>query len=195
MEIRTAERRVLRDGVPQALGARAFDLLLVLIELRGQVVSKDELLRRVWPGLVVEENNLTVQMTALRKAIGATAISTVPNRGYQLTATLAKLASLPDEAQGNLPTATTRLFGRAADLAAVSALLATERMVTLTGAGGIGKSRLSLQAAEAAASTYADGAWLVELAAVAEPTAVGHAVAGALGVASQPGKTIEQSLT
>ena len=65
---------------------------------------------------------------------------------------------------------------------------------SLTGAGGIGKSRLSLQAAEAAASTYADGAWLVELAAVAEPTAVGHAVAGALGVASQPGKTIEQSL-
>ena len=67
-------------------------------------------------------------------------------------------------------------------------------MVTLPGAGGIGKSRLSLQAAEAMAPAYADGAWLTELAAVSEPTSVGHAVAGALGVALQPGKTIKQSL-
>ena len=55
---------MLRDGVPQPLGARAFDLLLVLVAQRGQVVTKDELLRRVWPGLIVEEDNLTVQMTA-----------------------------------------------------------------------------------------------------------------------------------
>jgi DNA-binding winged helix-turn-helix (wHTH) protein len=74
---------VLRAGVPQALGGRAFDLLLALIERRGEVLSKDELMRRVWPGLVVEENNLTVHMSALRKAIGPAAISTVPGRGYQ----------------------------------------------------------------------------------------------------------------
>ena len=60
VEIRPAERRVLRAGVPQALGGRAFDLLLALIERRGEVLSKDELMLKVWPGLVVEENNLTL---------------------------------------------------------------------------------------------------------------------------------------
>ncbi len=84
VEVRADERRVLRGGIAQPLGSRAFDLLRLLIERRGQVVTKDELMPWVWPGLVVEENNLTVQISALRKAIGAKAIRTVPGRGYQL---------------------------------------------------------------------------------------------------------------
>ena len=66
-EVRPAERHVLIGGVPAALGARAFDLLLALIERRERVVDKSELFDVVWPGLVVEENNLQVQMTSLRK--------------------------------------------------------------------------------------------------------------------------------
>jgi DNA-binding winged helix-turn-helix (wHTH) protein len=66
VEIRPAVRRVLRAGVPQALGGRAFDLLLALVERHGQALSKDELMRRVWPGLVVEENNLAVHLPAGR---------------------------------------------------------------------------------------------------------------------------------
>lgn len=85
-EIRPAERRVLtRAGEVLPIGARAFDLLLVLIEQRDRVVGKDELLSRVWPGVVVEENNLTVQISALRKLLGAEAIATVPGRGYRFT--------------------------------------------------------------------------------------------------------------
>ena len=138
VEIRPAERRVLRAGVPLALGGRAFDLLLALIERRGEVLSKDELMRQVWPGLVVEENNLTVHMSALRKVIGPAAISTVPGRGYQFTGEVAAVAD-PDAAPvGNLPAQATRLLGRDADLAAVVAELGTARMVTLTGVGGIG---------------------------------------------------------
>ena len=84
-ELRPAERTLLVDGQPAVLGSRAFDLLMVLVESRERVVSKGELLDRVWPGLVVEENNLQVQVSALRKLLGAQAIATVPGRGYQFT--------------------------------------------------------------------------------------------------------------
>ena len=71
------------DGQPAVLGARGFDLLLCLIEHRERVVGKDELLALVWPDLVVEENNLNVQVSALRKLFGANAITTVAGRGYR----------------------------------------------------------------------------------------------------------------
>ena len=84
-EVRPAERRVLLHGQPVGLGARAFDLLLVLIEQRERVVGKDELIARVWPGMVVEENNLTVQISSLRKVLGNAAIATVAGHGYRFT--------------------------------------------------------------------------------------------------------------
>ena len=74
---------MLVDGQPAWLGARAFDLALVLLEHRERVLGKDELLSLVWPGVVVEENNLTVQISALRKLFGAAAIATVAGRGYR----------------------------------------------------------------------------------------------------------------
>lgn len=82
-ELLTAERRLLDGGVPVSLGSRAFDLLATLVEHRDRVVSKNELLRLVWPGVVVEENNLTVHMSTLRKVLGADAVSTVTGRGYR----------------------------------------------------------------------------------------------------------------
>jgi TolB-like protein len=84
-EVQSGERRLLNAGQPVALGARAFDLLLCLIGQRGRVVPKDELMAQVWPGVVVEENNLTVQVSTLRKLLGSDAISTVPGRGYCFT--------------------------------------------------------------------------------------------------------------
>jgi adenylate cyclase len=84
-ELRPAERALFVGGQPAALGSRAFDVLMLLVESRERVVSKGELLDRVWPGLVVEENNLQVQVSALRKLLGAQAIATVPGRGYQFT--------------------------------------------------------------------------------------------------------------
>jgi DNA-binding response OmpR family regulator len=65
------ERQLLADGAPVELGTRAFDLLLVLLEADGSLVTKEELLRQVWPGIVVSEENLKVQVSALRKALGA----------------------------------------------------------------------------------------------------------------------------
>lgn len=76
-EVRPAERRLLAAGVPAALGNRAFDVLVCLIEHRDRLVTKQELLEAAWPGLVVEENNLSVQVSALRKILGAGAVATV----------------------------------------------------------------------------------------------------------------------
>ena len=81
-------RRLFADGTPVALGGRAFDLLLTLIEAKGEIVSKEQLMRRVWPGTIVEDNSLQVQISALRKALGhdaALLITTVPRRGYCFT--------------------------------------------------------------------------------------------------------------
>ena len=84
-QILVAERRLQVDGQTVALGSRAFDLLAALVARRERVVPKDELIELVWPGLVVEDNNLQVQISALRKVLGTNAIATVPGRGYQFT--------------------------------------------------------------------------------------------------------------
>lgn len=84
-ELRLSQRQLLVDGKLADLGARAFDVLAALVARQGQVVTKAELLAGVWPGVLVEENNLQVQISALRKVLGAGAIATVPGRGYQLT--------------------------------------------------------------------------------------------------------------
>jgi adenylate cyclase len=97
-EVRPAQRSLLAHGEAVALGGRAFDLLLVLIELRERVVGKDELLMRVWPGVVVEESNLTVHIAALRKVLGSAAISTVAGRGYRFTMPVLDVAPRRTEA-------------------------------------------------------------------------------------------------
>ncbi len=82
-EVRGSERVLLADGAVCPIGSRAMDVLLALIERRDRVVTKNELLDLAWPGLVVEENNLSVQISALRKALGGSAITTVAGRGYR----------------------------------------------------------------------------------------------------------------
>lgn len=85
-ELRLSERQLLVDGQAVALGSRAFDVLAALAERRDRIVTKGELLDLVWPGAVVEENNLQVQVSALRKLLGTQVIATVPGRGYRFTA-------------------------------------------------------------------------------------------------------------
>jgi DNA-binding winged helix-turn-helix (wHTH) protein len=81
------QRQLIADGVPIELGTRAFDLLLALLEANGSLVTKDELMSRVWPGIVVAEENLKVQTSALRKALGEDRdfIRTELGRGYRFT--------------------------------------------------------------------------------------------------------------
>ena len=79
------QRRLLDNGAPVSLGARAFDVLATLAQHRERVVSKDELLRCVWRDTVVEENNLSVQISTLRKLLGPDALCTVAGQGYRFT--------------------------------------------------------------------------------------------------------------
>jgi predicted ATPase/DNA-binding winged helix-turn-helix (wHTH) protein len=192
------ERSVRVDGEPAKLGARAFDILLALVQRRERVVGKNELLEIVWPNLVVEENNLQVHISALRKLFGAEVIATMPGRGYRfaarleegLGAALGEATPAPAPAPGpsaraaatNLPEQALPLFGRDADLDAVRRLVEEHRLVTIVGAGGIGKTRVGHAVAHALRGRWPDGAWLVELAPLADAALLTASVAHALGL-------------
>ena len=200
IEIDAMQRRVLVDGAPAKVGARAFDVLLALVERRERVVSKRELMDLVWPRLVVEENNLLVHMVALRKLLGPHAIATIPGRGYRFVMPVDAVicARLADPAlpsvpiRGNLPDSPP-LFGRANDLAAVEAMLREHAVVSIVGAAGIGKTRMALAAA-AARSELPDGHWWVELASINEGAQVPNSVAGAFGMQLPSGPQPQEAL-
>ncbi len=198
-DLQPGERRLLADGQPIALGARAFDLLVVLVERAGQLVAKNDLLTLVWPGLVVEENNLQVQISTLRKVLGQSALATIPGRGYRFELAVEGVAAVapaaqpsaaaapePVRARTNLPARLLSLYGRAQDLATIKALLREHVVVTVVGAGGIGKTRVAqavaADVAAESASEFPDGVWWVELAALSDRALVPSAVALALGV-------------
>lgn len=87
------QKQLTRQGQPVSLGSRAFDVLSLLVGKRGQLVTKNELLDSAWPDVVVEENNLQVQVSALRKLLGPDVIATVPGRGYRFTAPVFRTAT------------------------------------------------------------------------------------------------------
>ena len=103
------------------------------------------------------------------------------------------LATL-DATPGNLRPQTTSFIGREAELAEVQAALKAHRLVTLTGVGGVGKTRLATEVAARLADEFPDGVWLFELAAVTDPAAVPDAVAAVLGITQQPGKSVAESV-
>jgi predicted ATPase/DNA-binding winged helix-turn-helix (wHTH) protein len=196
IDVRPAERQVLIEGQPTSIGARALDVLLALIERRGRVVTKDELLDIAWPGVVVEANNLEVQISAIRKHLGPRAIATIPNRGYQFT--LAPEAeAVPASAAAcrhNLPCAITSFVGRRRERAELECLLGRSRLVTLVGMGGVGKTRLALQLGIETVGCYADGTWCVELAGLGHGECVADAMAAALGVEPDSHRTPVEAL-
>jgi len=195
-------RTLLAGDEPLKLGARAFDTLVALVEHHDRAVTKAELMDRVWPKLVVEENNLQVQIAALRKALGANAISTIPGRGYRFTlpvraamgtepATAPRADEPSTQRKDNLPQLPGPLYGRDADVEALSALLREHALVSIVGAGGIGKTRLALSIAHARRDAYRDGVWLIELAPVNDPALVVAEVARALGASGRVDATVD----
>jgi predicted ATPase/DNA-binding winged helix-turn-helix (wHTH) protein len=191
LQLLLRRRELIVDGIPVPLGSRAFEVLALLVEARGELVTKDEILCQVWPGSVVEENNLQVHISAIRKALGPDRgiIRTISGRGYRLVAevstdTQISFNAQPAPANGpsptNLPNPVTDLIGRGAEVADVARLMSAQRIVTLVGPGGIGKTRLGLRAAFDLLPEFPDGVWLVELAALSHPNLVPDAVAAAL---------------
>lgn len=200
-ELQPAARRLLVQGQPARLGARAFDVLMALVERRERIVGKNELLDLVWPGLVVEENNLQVHISALRKVCGPPVISTIPGRGYRFTAlldadvtssnTTSNTTDEPAQIPHNLPHQRSHFIGREAALAQCARLMPQLQLLTFTGIGGCGKTRLALQLAsdlkDAQPARFADGVWFIDLAPLQEPERVALAVAAVLGVREEAG--------
>lgn len=189
-------RELIADGRLIKLGGRAFDVLMALIETPGAVVGKDALMARVWPDRVVEENSLQAQILALRKAFGAERdlIRTVVGRGYQFIGNIqhpaentgpgrAAVRGEPSPAPAtNLPESISELIGRDEELGEILNLAAAHRLVTLTGAGGIGKTTLALALARELRPHFAEGVWLAALSTVGDPGLVPAAVATAVGL-------------
>jgi non-specific serine/threonine protein kinase len=197
-ELQPDSRRLLKDGATISLRPRAFDLLAALVDRAGHLVTKDELLDRVWPKMVVEEAALQVQVSALRKVLGADAITTVSGRGYQFTLPVTKVdgeANRASRSKHNLPYQLTSFVGRAQEIAQLAELVTTHRLVTLTGAGGAGKTRLAIEVASRLVDAFPDGVWLVELAALSDPRLVPQAVAQALALPDQPARPVIETLS
>ena len=191
-ELNPTTRQVVADGKPVTLGAKAFDVLCALIERRERLVTKDELLELVWPNLVVEENNLQVQVSALRKTLGTGAIATIPGRGYRFALELSPAgepASAPGARRHNLPHPPTSFIGHEDDLTQYVELLGQVRLLTLTGIGGCGKTRLAIKLAERVLPSFPDGVWFVDLAPLSDAERVPLTVITTLGIrrhADQP---------
>ena len=190
-ELHPAERMLRVRGEPVSVGSRAFDLLLVLAQRHERLVTKQELLDLVWPGLVVEEHNIATQIGNLRKLLGARTIATLPGYGYRLTATPRRSASVPGAPAAasstppprhNLPDPRTRFIGREAALQSLARLVSSTRLLTLTGIGGCGKTRLALRFAQQQLDAFADGVWFVDLAPLHDAERVAPACAAVLGL-------------
>lgn len=193
-EIDLTRRELRVGGKPVTIGGRAFEIVEVLAQSAGELVTKDQLMDRVWRGAIVEENTLQVHISAVRKALGADRdlLKTASGRGYRLfgnwtvrEASAAATASWPEpEAalvpplRNNLPAIVPELVGRNEAVQRVRDLLSGYRSVTLTGPAGIGKTALALEVARGEPGER----WLVELASISDPGLVPSSLASTLGL-------------
>jgi predicted ATPase len=201
----TAKRQLFGNGKTINLKPRAFDLLEALVRRSDRLVSKGELLDIVWPSVTVEENNVEVHVSALRKVLGPGAIGTVPGRGYRFTlldnagsqTTEYPWASLAPDAgmiAGNLPAQHIHLYGREADVAAIIESLDRSRLVSVIGPAGIGKTCTALAVAHRLLADFRDGVWRIELAPISDPDVVAQTIGRALGEQITPGPYSSPSL-
>jgi len=193
-------RVLLRDGKPLRLGSRALDLLIALVDSGKDLISKEDLLKRVWPDTFIEEANLRVHIAALRKLLGDEGtgdqyIGTVAGRGYCFVAPVVRLDEAagnpvsapsppPAEAARHLPASITRVIGRSESVEAISNQLARRRFVTVVGPGGIGKTTVALAVAAHLADSYQHRVCFVELASLSDPRLIPGALASVLGLAT-----------
>lgn len=194
-EVDLGRRELRRRGISVPIGARTFEIVAVLVQFAGQLVTKGELMERVWPGAVVEDNTLQAHISAIRKTLADDRglLRTASGRGYRLLGAWTIREAKPGEEVGlfadagrhdlsNLPLPDSDLVGRDATLRQLLDLLSAYRVVTLTGPGGIGKTRLAIEAAHGVASQFPDGRCVVELAPLTDPGLVAAAIARVLGL-------------
>jgi predicted ATPase/DNA-binding winged helix-turn-helix (wHTH) protein len=191
----SAAARVLeKGGVPIRLGSRALDILVALIERPNEIVTKKELVARVWPDLVVDEGSLRFHISALRKALGERRsgrryVTNVSGRGYCFVAPISRAAgplpslrnSLPLPAVG-LPPSPPRMVGREEAVRLISNELATWRFVTIAGAGGIGKTTVATAVSHKMIGVFDGAVHYVDFGPLSTPALVPNMVASTVGL-------------
>jgi predicted ATPase/DNA-binding winged helix-turn-helix (wHTH) protein len=191
-ELNVAERSLKKADEVIPLGGRAFDILIILVEKAGEVVGKAELITKVWPDVTVEEGSLRVHLSALRKALGDGQfgykfIANVQGRGYSFVAPVARLPAEPDWGNpsaglSNLRPAPGRIIGRDDVVLAIQTRFQTERLITILGTGGIGKTTVALAVGHAALTDFSGAVFFVDLSTVRDKEQVIGAIASAIGL-------------
>lgn len=170
------------------LSGRSADILKVLLDRPGELVTKDQILDAAWPGVVVEENTLHVHMSALRKAVGTEMIATVHGRGYRYVGPPPVEVPRVDAALrrrgggGNLSRFGVDCVARDGEASALFDLIKRQRLVTILGPGGVGKTTLALHVARQLEGSFQDGVWEVDLAPIGDGALVESAIGQVLGV-------------
>ncbi len=199
-EVLPATGEIFRGGETGLLGRRALAVLLALAEADGEMVATETLMQSVWAGSIVEHNTLQSHVSMLRKALGPDRdrLETYSGRGYRLrtrppvsapasskagdsTSSMPQSDNYALSAPDNLPTSSSQLIGREAQVASLLSLLRSGSVVTLTGPGGIGKTRLGLEAARRSRGEFPGGVFFVDLAAVSTASEVMTAVLSSIG--------------
>jgi predicted ATPase/DNA-binding winged helix-turn-helix (wHTH) protein len=197
-EVDLARRELRARGVPVPIGGRAFEIIEVLVQSAGELVTKNDLSARIWPGAIVEDNTLQFHISAIRKALGSDRgiLKTASGRGYRLLGAwtsrestssvdsmdLEPMRSPAEPFQTNLPAAASELVGRTNAVQHLRGLLSAYRVVTLTGPGGIGKTRLAFEVARGLFPSFQGDVRLVELVSLSDQGLVPSAVAGGLSL-------------
>ncbi|SFO95253.1 Predicted ATPase [Bradyrhizobium sp. Ghvi] len=194
----SGERMLTKDGARVELSARAYDILATLLSRPNEVVSKNDLIAEVWPGLNVEEGALRFHVAGLRKALGdgrdgARYIATLSGRGYSFVAATSRsgitaqplVAPSPGFHHYNLPSRLGAMIDREEDLEKLSLRLNVYRFVTIVGSGGVGKTTVAVAMAHQLRTTFDGAVLFVDLSMVSDPRFVTTGVASMLGLSVQ----------
>lgn len=197
------ERSLMRDGERVEIGGRSLDLLTALVAQPGKVLSKRELLQRVWPDVIVEDGSLRFHMVGLRRALGdgeggARYIATQVGVGYAFVAPVQSRQSTagaepprpaspplepgPARRQVNLPPRLSKLIGRECDLALLEARVVDTPLFTILGSGGVGKTSLAIEVGHRLVDRFDGQVVFVDFGMLENPALVPSMIAGAMGI-------------
>ena len=189
------ERVLEKGGVRIRVGSRALDILVALVERPAEVVSKKELIAKVWPDLVVDEGSLRFHVLALRKALGQKRssntryVTNVSGRGYCFVAPISCAASQPEPLRNSLahspiglPPCPTRMVGRDETVRFISEELTARRFLTIVGSGGIGKTTLAAAVSKTMLAAFDGAVYYVDFGPIRTPSLVSNRVALTVGL-------------